>query len=1298
MPGGSIPSTASESNVSLELVTTGDDNWTASAGNEVFNLTVYNTNSTLAIDEINITVPTQGDGNATFAVKVSTISFSNPLWNCTNATMDGVGNTSVLRCNTSTGNELVNGYAIFILFNATAPVTSSEDVHQWNVAVFNVTAVSVSQNISSGVDGMAPMFSDFGTNETYFNDDILLWVKITDPTLDTTAVNVTVINVSNTTQLMADPTGESCQSLTYDSWNCSVVWSCSTEGNYTFNVSAGDKGGYSNASTYYPSWFFYETTIPLIQFVDNTTAAGNYSQNDMEANVTANDTYLDTITVYLYNSTGLFNSTSSSSSPYKVNFANLPDEKYYLNASASDLAGNVNSTETRIIQLDVTAPTISILYPENKTYNSSTNVKLNYSVDDKFLHECWYNINGGSNTSLTNCANMTLPAFSMGFKNITVYANDTSGNLTAATRYFTIDLSVPNVTLNVPTDKAWDEDGSVSLNFTAVDALSSISNCSLWITDENGQNWHLNQSNSSDVIENQSYAFSASLTNSTNENGTYQWLVQCWDSVDKTANSSINNLYIGDRPNIMIQDIDWDKDPSPYPGINTTLTITVKNNGTANVVNTTWLEMCFGTGSNPCTTGLLVKNTTVPISAGSLNPPGSQQSIDYEVPINQSHGKYYIRARADFNNSEKFELYDELSPAGVNDNIYTEYFSTNLNVTIVKVTHYNNIIGPKPGANVTVNATVTYNNGTMVPGLVLANFTIEDRWMNESGRNYADKSSDLYVHDFSQSSSGIYEFNFSVPDLVRSADKSYAEYGLHYIKIGAEENFTGNHHTGESEEDVSEYYVFAPYLSISNMNSFDLSHGSTVKKTYTFRNDGNDNFTQNINLSDVSVHGGLAVSFQSYVDDENMRVGGSEGVMVTYTGSNIGNYTFKMNTTTIHDGKGYWYAKAVSVEVQNMSDGGNGDNGDNGNGGIQPPAPCVTNASCTSSQWCNNGVCTTLSCPSGFYASSHICKIRSVYEVDIKKYPKALYILQGETMDTNISVENTGNQNVTMMLEVDMDVEGVNFSVTPSSTELNIGERKNFSVDCNVSESTAIGNHSGKFKVTTSSTAKDTVSFTLVVQPLAGTIEEIKAEYDNYTQMVEQLIAEFESIKLSGFLSGQNLTMLEAKVNATRRLYDNAKAAMDGEDYAELSTLLAEMKTLVNQTRTLMDELGVAGQLGTEFWNTVIMWLVIGIVCIGAVGLLIYMLVPAQGYALGKGYSPAGKAAIVDKLKNTLFCLKAKFTGRTGGQSAGAVVKRCGPAYSEGYKKISAGYKPGAESGGGIAEKLKKITKIFKRG
>ena len=75
------------------------------------------------------------------------------------------------------------------------------------------------------------------------------------------------------------------------------------------------------------------------------------SQNFIRANAIANGDESVTITIYLHNSSGLINSASGQKNKLLIDFTNLADGIYYLNATASDGFGNKKQTETRKITL-----------------------------------------------------------------------------------------------------------------------------------------------------------------------------------------------------------------------------------------------------------------------------------------------------------------------------------------------------------------------------------------------------------------------------------------------------------------------------------------------------------------------------------------------------------------------------------------------------------------------------------------------------------------------------------------------------------------------------------------------------------------------------------------------------------------------------------------------------------------------------------------------------------------------------------------------------------------------------------
>ncbi|MDE1849009.1 MAG: hypothetical protein KGH55_03175 [Nanoarchaeota archaeon] len=104
--------------------------------------------------------------------------------------------------------------------------------------------------------------------------------------------------------------------------------------------------------------FINDTTPPFISFISPTPANGStLNSSYIPVNVTASDfgSGLKNITIYLYNSTSLVSSRTSSSPQFFYNFTNLTGGKYTLGASTTDLAGNVNQTPSLAIFLNISA-------------------------------------------------------------------------------------------------------------------------------------------------------------------------------------------------------------------------------------------------------------------------------------------------------------------------------------------------------------------------------------------------------------------------------------------------------------------------------------------------------------------------------------------------------------------------------------------------------------------------------------------------------------------------------------------------------------------------------------------------------------------------------------------------------------------------------------------------------------------------------------------------------------------------------------------------------------------------------
>jgi len=260
-----------------------------------------------------------------------------------------------------------------------------------------------------------------------------------------------------------------------------------TDGTYIWNCYACDNStGQCSWGT--NNWTFTVNTLdPFIEFLVDTNASGTYNQSYIYANINASDLHLDTIIIYLYNSTSLVDSQTKSNCTdllnctFSHNFISLSDETYYLNASANDSSGNENQTETRTIILDTTGPLIDYADPTEpyNAYVSQDWIYVNVSVteiaEDTITFNLYYtNLTLINSTSYTNAArtiNWTGLANDRYYYNVTV--NDTIGRLnTTSRRLINLDTVTLSSTIDYPTATNY-INKSLDLNWTSNETLGS---------------------------------------------------------------------------------------------------------------------------------------------------------------------------------------------------------------------------------------------------------------------------------------------------------------------------------------------------------------------------------------------------------------------------------------------------------------------------------------------------------------------------------------------------------------------------------------------------------------------------------------------------------------------------------------------------------------------------------------------------------------------------------------------------------------------------------------------------------
>jgi N-acetylneuraminic acid mutarotase len=96
-------------------------------------------------------------------------------------------------------------------------------------------------------------------------------------------------------------------------------------------------------------------------------------------------------------------------------------------------------------------PQLSVLWPENKTYSS---VPLTFTTN-KATDWIGYSLDNHPNITITG--NTTLSGLSQGAHSITVYANDSRGNIgSCRSASFSVDSVAPNIVIMVPENKTYD--------------------------------------------------------------------------------------------------------------------------------------------------------------------------------------------------------------------------------------------------------------------------------------------------------------------------------------------------------------------------------------------------------------------------------------------------------------------------------------------------------------------------------------------------------------------------------------------------------------------------------------------------------------------------------------------------------------------------------------------------------------------------------------------------------------------------------------------------------------------------
>ncbi len=210
----------------------------------------------------------------------------------------------------------------------------------------------------------------------------------------------------------------------------------------------------------------------------NKSISLNYSASDINGN-------LDTC---WYNLDNGDNTTLASC--VNTTLTNVGNGTHYVNLYSNDTQNAISLSRVNFSVLN-TAPIISISSPQNTSYvfNLSQSLQLNYSVSDinNNTDKCWYNLNDGTNVSITSCSNTTFSVPSAGSYILKIYANDSYNLIGTSNVSFASVNNAPSISILYPQEGgSYGINRNLSLNYTVSDVDNNLDKC--WYNINNGAN------------------------------------------------------------------------------------------------------------------------------------------------------------------------------------------------------------------------------------------------------------------------------------------------------------------------------------------------------------------------------------------------------------------------------------------------------------------------------------------------------------------------------------------------------------------------------------------------------------------------------------------------------------------------------------------------------------------------------------------------------------------------------------------------------------------------------------------
>ena len=347
---------------------------------------------------------------------------------------------------------------------------------------------------TSNIEAFGLASEMFGSFKAYFDDVKVFYVFDLDPKLEV----VPNKGIAATTLVGSGFAPNSKISVTWDDTQIPTVPSPlitdgygnftgiisvlnQTDGTYT--VKAVDKIG-TEASATFTVTLEAQSTIKTTAPENTSLVISVLSPENKTYSVT--DVPLEyTVNRFFYLTTYSLDGQANVTIIGNTTLTGLSEGPHSIVVYIEDRPGNISSSETIYFTVAAASSGISILSPENKTYNTA-DIPLTYTKNETCNHVA-YSLDGQPAVDPENTT--TLSDLADGPHELTFYANYTDSHMgESATVWFSVDTTPPNITdvSQAPVDINGTLVEGIRVNATVTDAVSGVERVALNYTDGDG--------------------------------------------------------------------------------------------------------------------------------------------------------------------------------------------------------------------------------------------------------------------------------------------------------------------------------------------------------------------------------------------------------------------------------------------------------------------------------------------------------------------------------------------------------------------------------------------------------------------------------------------------------------------------------------------------------------------------------------------------------------------------------------------------------------------------------------------